>query len=743
MDLAKCNGSNFMKIYRNGKLRQQLQAAVQSIEWTYSVYWQLSPEEELLVWNDGFYNGGIKTRKTVQAMELTSEELCVERTLQLRELFESLSGGENNQLARRPCAALSPEDLTDTEWFYLISMSFEFSPSIGLPGRTLAKRRPLWICRANEVESKVFSRVLLAKVFPHIKNSLPIWSYKLIPTLMVVSVNAILAIHQLWAGIGIDTVFARALTFRQVNVFQQTVVCIPLIDGVLELGVTDLVPEDSDLVEHVKSFFIDRAQPIRSEHSASSPQNSDGSVVGLQSSESIISESQNVYEITAEDYQDEYQGYAGYYGSESIQADVSEVLTTGIQIPERNASLHRRNSIISSRSHPESVQIWPYSHENTANGVQAENMGHDNSVGDRNPQISATMAGPKFSHGMMPERNKDLEAGNHEQQIQTLDGNHYSKTLSTILQKPLILYGKGRNALMSSEHRLQTSVFLPWTNKGDYVMHNKAIGRSQSMLKNILFITRLQSVYNRDTVQNSPKFGDGENSNRNDFNAGHVLAERRRREKLNDRFTVLRSLVPFVTKADKASILEDTIDYLKQLQRRVQELEDHNEQIQAHFDNGHEETNGRLDNRPNGGYSVIDKQNKQLIDHQEHSNQSKKFKDAEQCQTTSLGKRKSRVVEGCVSSSRNGVEVCIPNIEVSIIDDEALLELKCGWREGLLLEILQTLSSLRLETYCMQSNRVHNCNLEATIKAKVRESPNGQKTTIVQVKEAIQYCFFR
>jgi Helix-loop-helix DNA-binding domain len=33
-----------------------------------------------------------------------------------------------------------------------------------------------------------------------------------------------------------------------------------------------------------------------------------------------------------------------------------------------------------------------------------------------------------------------------------------------------------------------------------------------------------------------------------ELSANHVLAERRRREKLNERFSILRSLVPFVTK---------------------------------------------------------------------------------------------------------------------------------------------------------------------------------------------------
>lgn len=80
-----------------------------------------------LEWEDGYYNGDIKTRKTVQAQELNADQLGSQRTEQLRELYESLLDAENNPQSTRPSAALSPEDLTDTEWYFLICMSFVFT----------------------------------------------------------------------------------------------------------------------------------------------------------------------------------------------------------------------------------------------------------------------------------------------------------------------------------------------------------------------------------------------------------------------------------------------------------------------------------------------------------------------------------------------------------------------------------------------------------------------------------------
>ncbi|MBA0584480.1 hypothetical protein Gorai_015288 [Gossypium raimondii] len=153
-------------------------------------------------------------------MEVSTEEASLQRSQQLRELYDSLSSGDTNQPARRPSAALSPEDLTESEWFYLMCVSFSFPPGVGLPGKAYARRQHVWLTGANEVDSKTFSRAILAK----------------------------------------------------------TVLCIPILDGVLELGYTEKVQEDLGLVQHVKTFFNDGKapnppppKPALSEHSTSNP----------------------------------------------------------------------------------------------------------------------------------------------------------------------------------------------------------------------------------------------------------------------------------------------------------------------------------------------------------------------------------------------------------------------------------------------------------------------------------------
>lgn len=54
----------------------------------------------------------------------------------------------------------------------------------------------------------------------------------------------------------------------------------------------------------------------------------------------------------------------------------------------------------------------------------------------------------------------------------------------------------------------------------------------------------------------------------------HVLAERKRRERLTQRFIALSTLIPNLKKLDKATVLGDAIKYIKQLEEQVKTIEE-------------------------------------------------------------------------------------------------------------------------------------------------------------------------
>ncbi|KAL2340042.1 hypothetical protein Fmac_007982 [Flemingia macrophylla] len=53
----------------------------------------------------------------------------------------------------------------------------------------------------------------------------------------------------------------------------------------------------------------------------------------------------------------------------------------------------------------------------------------------------------------------------------------------------------------------------------------------------------------------------------------NLMAERRRRKRLNDRLSMLRAIVPKISKMDRTSILGDTIDYMKELLEKINNLQ--------------------------------------------------------------------------------------------------------------------------------------------------------------------------
>nr|XP_017191223.2 transcription factor bHLH14-like isoform X1 [Malus domestica] len=86
--------------------------------------------------------------------------------------------------------------------------------------------------------------------------------------------------------------------------------------------------------------------------------------------------------------------------------------------------------------------------------------------------------------------------------------------------------------------------------------------------------------------------------------SNHVEAEKQRREKLNHRFFVLRSVVPNVSKMDRSSLLADAVAYINQLKSKVEEL-DAKVQEQAQKPKAGNNASNNLDHQSSQSTSAI------------------------------------------------------------------------------------------------------------------------------------------
>ncbi|XP_020586827.1 truncated basic helix-loop-helix protein A isoform X2 [Phalaenopsis equestris] len=547
------------------QIKQMLQTVVQKLGWTYSLFWKLCSHQGLLVWGDGCYNGTIKTRKTVQATGGESSELMeIGRSEELRELFEFLSAGEECGERRRPGLALLPEDLTECEWFYLLCMSFTFSPGCGLPGKAFETQNHVWLTRANDTTSQLFSRSILAKS----------------------------------AGI-------------------QTVVCIPLTNGVLELGTEEMVKEDIHLTQKARDIFVDihinSPSPALSEHSTSSP------ALEFETSP-LIHGMDGLCQETEEEIYNENEDWNN---GNSTESEIKKAFS--------KSELEIGRNVSEQTNFPRMVEI------------ESMELGFANNG-----------AG-------------DLERS----QIEVLEVDQRYRRVHSFDQDDKELYlawnflhdGPCNDLQCSSETRT-----------------------SQRMLKDILSV--LPNIHDKTYVNSAhmrgKKSGSWKGILQDETNGNHVVAERRRREKLNKRFMVLRALVPCVTKLDKASILADTIEHVRQLRQHIHDLESQNKK-----------TSNLLAVKVSDSHNQINSPEKA----------TKVWGDS------SLG------------------------IQVSITESNAVIRLQCHYKDGILLKIMQKLDELNLETTFVNSTMA-NGKFMAEFKTKVKE-PCGMRASIREIKWAI------
>ncbi|WJX48003.1 endoglucanase 3 [Trifolium repens] len=588
-------------------MKEQLALAVRSIQWSYIIFWSESPHQTgVLSWGEGYYNGEIKTRKTNQEVELSSDEIGLQRSEQLRELFRTLKPTETSPPIKKPSAALSPDDLTDTEWYYLVCMSFVFNIGQGLPGRALANDEPIWLMDADSVDCKEFNRSLLAK----------------------------------------------------------TVVCFPFMKGVIELGTTDMVMEDLSIIQQVKTSLSN----ILSVDDHINVQ----ATLNLRNNEDVAD-----VEFDHIDYNVELIPEVGYdiINTETSPNGSSNALQTN-QLPPDETFM---------------VESWQ---------IMDDDLIH-NSM-NSSDCISQTIAS-------VPRSGEDC---NNNQKMTLVDplryDCHYQKILSDLLTNNDQITTIG----MHFQNFHQDSSFCAWNKRVSVDCQRPRQGNSQKLLKKMLLeVPRMHM----DGLVESQEENDYREGTRLEADEGmnHVLSERRRRAKLNERFLTLRSMVPSNSKDDKVSILDDAIEYLSKLEKKIKELEAQKEPIdiesrskKSHHDLLERTCDDYYNNKTNNGKKPMMKKRK-ICD---------------------IGETRRQIVSDALKGSSNS------DVTVSMSENGVVIEMKCPSREGRILEIMDAVNNLNMDFNSVQSTDSDG-RLHVIIRSKFKGPANA---TTKRIKQALQ-----
>ncbi|KAJ0431488.1 putative transcription factor MYC/MYB [Helianthus annuus] len=110
-------------------LQQRLQTLIDTARepWTYAIFWQSSVIDysPVLGWGDGYYKGETnKPKSTPSATSLAEQQYRKKVLRELNSMISGTSAPENDAV---------DEEVTDTEWFFLISMTQSFVNGSGLP----------------------------------------------------------------------------------------------------------------------------------------------------------------------------------------------------------------------------------------------------------------------------------------------------------------------------------------------------------------------------------------------------------------------------------------------------------------------------------------------------------------------------------------------------------------------------------------------------------------------------------
>ncbi|XP_058772873.1 transcription factor bHLH18-like [Vicia villosa] len=164
----------------------------------------------------------------------------------------------------------------------------------------------------------------------------------------------------------------------------------------------------------------------------------------------------------------------------------------------------------------------------------------------------------------------------------------------------------------------------------------------------------------------------------------HIIAERKRREKLSQQFIALSALIPDLKKMDKASVLGDAIKYMKQLQEQVKILEQKNQR--------------------NNIESVV---------------YVEKTKSCSSDEDVSVSDTSSNTGNGGNCCHPSKMNRSLPEVEARVSEKNVLIRIHCEKEKGVLMKIIQVIENLNLSVISNSTLLFGTMKLDITIIAQM------------------------
>lgn len=560
-------------------LQQRLHSLVEgsAVNWTYAIFWQLSctPKgEEVLGWGDGYFKGPKETSNAAAHATGNLEDQQLKKRV-LRTLQSQFCASDDDIMD-----VTDEDSVSDTELFYLISMFYSFQRGIGVPGAAYERQTHIWLTGVDKEMPNVCTRGPLARM----------------------------------AGI-------------------QTIVCVPTLHGVAELGSTDSIYENRKLIHEIKVSFTDDVWEQVNENLSPSH-----TAMGTVKHVPLPSCANSPLASPVPALRDMINCRTQEMGRLRTSLPMSEPYRGGLLEDYRNGQLAPRFQSEALQSVAAPFQLNPFLAAQRAAAVkvfQARNW-HPKSIAEAPKALNLA-----FKQAGPPE----------------------------VLQ----LNQSGKRSTLNMDMGAQVSSSLGGEDKLKQALGSSfvAAGRSCVESEHSDVEASCKEVDLKSALEErKPRKRGRKPANGREEPLNHVEAERQRREKLNQRFYALRSLVPNISKMDKASLLGDAISYIQELQLKLKEVQDEKDELKA------------------------------------------RYMGADVAELSAL----SQTREGGQASP------CTQNVYVQVLKGEALVKVSCPKESYPFTKVLEALQALELEVPTVATVALSNESVVHTVKFDLRGS---------------------